>query len=76
MLKSIGKDGGSQIKGNVMLIVLVDFFFFFLRFVICFLLVFIMLFELLITWKNSALCEVVSLILIGGGKGVIKHKVK
>lgn len=28
MLKSIGKDGGSQIKGNVMLIVLVDFFFF------------------------------------------------
>lgn len=27
MLNSIGKDGGSQIKGNVMLIVLVDFFF-------------------------------------------------
>lgn len=46
MLNSIGKDGGSQIKGSVMLIVLVDCFF---KFDICFLIVFIMLFELSIT---------------------------
>lgn len=46
MLNSTAKDGGSQIKDSVMLIGLVNVFFFF---DICFLLVFIMLFELCLT---------------------------
>lgn len=52
----------------------------FFQFDIGFLLIFIMLFEFCITGQdkrmNSALHEVVTPILIGGGKGVMEHKVK
>lgn len=48
-MNSIGKDGGSQIKSSVILIILVDFYFLLLLFDICFLLVFNILFEFHIT---------------------------